>query len=196
MACGLFDRHPRLRIILGHMGEGLPYSMWRVDHRNGWVKAPPKHKAKKKICDYFNANFFLTTSGNFRTQTLIDAMLDRWAKSYAEEFDRIAGANPDPVTTIRAHIEATRRSDASSNANAKAASLMATLLQTPEHLASTRRWYRQRLAALDTGTEEGRRARLALLATEGAFTVRFLGLMDMDENEWTEVMEDIAAMLR
>ena len=73
---GLFDAHPKLRIILGHMGEGLPYSMWRVDHRNGWVKAPPRYKAKKKICEYFSQHFYLTTSGNFRTQTLIDAMLE------------------------------------------------------------------------------------------------------------------------
>jgi 2,3-dihydroxybenzoate decarboxylase len=50
--------------------------MWRIDHRNGWVKAPAKHKAKRKIRDYFNENFYLTTSGNFRTQTLIDAILE------------------------------------------------------------------------------------------------------------------------
>jgi 2,3-dihydroxybenzoate decarboxylase len=73
---GLFDEYPRLQIVLGHMGEGLPYSMWRIDHRNAWVKTKHKHKAKKKIVDYFNANFHLTTSGNFRTQTLIDAMLE------------------------------------------------------------------------------------------------------------------------
>jgi gamma-resorcylate decarboxylase len=76
MGSGLFDQYPRLRIILGHMGEGLPYSMWRIDHRNGWVKAPPRYKAKKKICEYFNQHFYLTTSGNFRTQTLIDALLE------------------------------------------------------------------------------------------------------------------------
>jgi gamma-resorcylate decarboxylase len=76
MGSGLFDAYPRLTIILGHMGEGLPYSMWRVDNRNAWVKAPPRYKAKKKIADYFHANFFLTTSGNFRTQTLIDAILE------------------------------------------------------------------------------------------------------------------------
>jgi 2,3-dihydroxybenzoate decarboxylase len=58
------------------MGEGLPYSMWRIDHRNAWVKAPHKHKARRKIRDYFNENFYLTTSGNFRTQTLIDAILE------------------------------------------------------------------------------------------------------------------------
>lgn len=73
---GLFDAYPRLTIILGHMGEGLPFNMWRIDNRNAWVKAPPKHKAKKKVAEYFNGNFYLTTSGNFRTQTLVDAMLE------------------------------------------------------------------------------------------------------------------------
>jgi len=76
MASGLFDRHPGLKIILGHMGEGLPYSMWRVDNRNAWVKVPKSYPAKKPLADYFQANFYLTTSGNFRTQTLIDAMLE------------------------------------------------------------------------------------------------------------------------
>jgi predicted TIM-barrel fold metal-dependent hydrolase len=76
MGSGLFDAYPGLTVILGHMGEGLPYSMWRIDNRNAWVKAPPRYKAKKKIADYFHANFFLTTSGNFRTQTLIDAILE------------------------------------------------------------------------------------------------------------------------
>ncbi|ARP97691.1 amidohydrolase family protein [Pseudorhodoplanes sinuspersici] len=76
MASGLFDQHPNLKIVLGHMGEGLPYSMWRVDNRNGWVKEPPRYPAKKKLGEYFQNNFWLTTSGNFRTQTLIDAILE------------------------------------------------------------------------------------------------------------------------
>ena len=76
MASGLFDRHPRLQIVIGHLGEGLPYSIWRVDHRNAWTKAPPRYPAKKKLGDYFRDNFHLTVSGNFRTQTLIDAILE------------------------------------------------------------------------------------------------------------------------
>lgn len=76
MASGLFDEHPALQIILGHMGEGLPYSMWRVDHRNSWMKLAPTYPAKRLLGDYFRENFFITTSGNFRTQTLIDAMLE------------------------------------------------------------------------------------------------------------------------
>jgi 2,3-dihydroxybenzoate decarboxylase len=76
MGSGLFDECPKLKIVLGHMGEGLPFSMWRVDNRNAWVKAPPRYRAKKKIAEYFNSNFYLTTSGNFRTQSLIDAILE------------------------------------------------------------------------------------------------------------------------
>ena len=76
MGSGLFDDYPDLKIILGHLGEGLPYSMWRVDNRNAWVKTAPAYPAKKRIAEYFHANFWLTTSGNFRTQTLVDAMLE------------------------------------------------------------------------------------------------------------------------
>ncbi len=76
MASGVFDAHPKLKIILGHLGEGLPYSIWRVDNRNAWVKTKPAYPAKKKLGDYFRSNFWLTTAGNFRTQTLIDALLE------------------------------------------------------------------------------------------------------------------------
>jgi len=76
MGSGLFDKYPRLKIILGHMGEGLPFNMWRVDNCNGWVKERHNYPARRRIADYFNENFYLTTSGNFRTQTLINTMLE------------------------------------------------------------------------------------------------------------------------
>ena len=76
MGSGLFDAYPRIQIVLGHMGEGLPFSMWRIDNRNAWAKTTPKYPAKRKIAEYFNENFHLTTSGNFRTQTLVDAMME------------------------------------------------------------------------------------------------------------------------
>lgn len=76
MGSGLFDEYPKLSVIIGHMGEGLPYNMWRVDNRNAWVRAPLGHRARQPIAYYFRENFFITTSGNFRTQALIDAMLE------------------------------------------------------------------------------------------------------------------------
>jgi 2,3-dihydroxybenzoate decarboxylase len=76
MGSGLFDEHPKLNIVLGHMGEGLPYSMWRIDYCNEWMDRGHKCPAKRKMHEYFQQNFWLTTSGNFRDQTLIDALLE------------------------------------------------------------------------------------------------------------------------
>src|SRR5215470_7505878 len=73
---GLFDRHPRLAIILGHLGEGLPYYLWRIDNRNGWMKAGHKYAAKKQVADYFRANFHVTTSGHFSTPAMLDAVAE------------------------------------------------------------------------------------------------------------------------
>ena len=74
MGSGLFDKHPRLKIILGHLGEGLPYNMWRLDHR---LKINSRGiPAKKPLSEYFRTNFYLTTSGNLRTQSLLDALLE------------------------------------------------------------------------------------------------------------------------
>jgi gamma-resorcylate decarboxylase len=76
MGSGLFDAYPKLQVILGHMGEGLPYSLWRIDNHNKWMRAQNRYPAKRKIADYFRENFYITTSGNFRSQALIDAMLE------------------------------------------------------------------------------------------------------------------------
>jgi 2,3-dihydroxybenzoate decarboxylase len=76
MGSGLFDAYPGLQIIIGHMGEGLPYSMWRIDNLTKWMSKQNSYPAKRKIAEYFRHNFFITTSGNFRTQSLIDALLE------------------------------------------------------------------------------------------------------------------------
>lgn len=76
MGSGLFDTHPNLTIIIGHMGEGLPAMMWRIDNRNAWVKMPKSHSAKHDISHYFQNNFYITTSGNFRTQSLVNAIME------------------------------------------------------------------------------------------------------------------------
>ena len=60
----------------GSHGRGLPFSIWRVDYHNAWVNFGQAYPAKKKIGEYFSQNFHITTSGNFRTQSLVDAMLE------------------------------------------------------------------------------------------------------------------------
>jgi len=58
---GLFDRVPRLKIIVGHMGENLPYSIARAEMVLGRGAAD----LKRSLGEYFRENFYLTTSGYF-----------------------------------------------------------------------------------------------------------------------------------
>jgi predicted TIM-barrel fold metal-dependent hydrolase len=75
MGSGLFDEYPKLQFILGHLGEGLPCNVWRIDNRiSRTLGARPK--AKQTISHYLRENFYITTSGNFRTQTLTEVMLE------------------------------------------------------------------------------------------------------------------------
>jgi len=74
MASGLFDEYPRLKVILGHLGEGLPLGIWRVDHRIARAGVTPR--AKRPMSHYLRENFYITTSGNFRTQALINVILE------------------------------------------------------------------------------------------------------------------------
>src|SRR5580765_8565964 len=75
MGSGLFDKYPKLAIIIGHMGEGLPFHIWRVDNTNAWVGHRHVYPASRKIADYFNANFHITVSSNFCTPALLTALL-------------------------------------------------------------------------------------------------------------------------
>jgi 2,3-dihydroxybenzoate decarboxylase len=76
---GLFDEYPRLKIVLGHLGEGIPAQLWRIDGRNGWMKEPHRYAAKKSVGDYFRQHFHLTTSGNFHTPSLVNAITEMGA---------------------------------------------------------------------------------------------------------------------
>jgi 2,3-dihydroxybenzoate decarboxylase len=104
---GLFDRYPRVNVLLGHLGETLPFGIWRVQHiinRRGMCK-----DLKKPIISYLADNFFITTSGNFRTQALLNTMLEvssdrilfstdypyESAEEAAEWFDNCTISEPD-----------------------------------------------------------------------------------------------------
>jgi 2,3-dihydroxybenzoate decarboxylase len=104
---GLFDRYPGVSVILGHLGETLPFGIWRVQHiinRRGICK-----DLKKNIISYLADNFFITTAGNFRTQALFNTMSEvssdrilfstdypyESAQEAAEWFDNCPISEPD-----------------------------------------------------------------------------------------------------
>jgi predicted TIM-barrel fold metal-dependent hydrolase len=93
MVSGLFDRLPELTIVLGHMGELLPFAVQRTEQRLSHI---PSMKLERLPQQLLRENFFLTTSGNFHTPSLIGAMLqvgaDRMLFAADYPFERTSDA--------------------------------------------------------------------------------------------------------
>ncbi len=67
---GLFDRHPGLRVIVGHMGENLPFS---IDRAAGALALMTSH-LRRPVAEYFHRHFWMTTSGYFTADSFHRAL--------------------------------------------------------------------------------------------------------------------------
>ncbi|MGA2677097.1 MAG: amidohydrolase family protein [Methanobacterium sp.] len=69
---GAFDQYPKLQFIIGHMGEGLPFMLQRID------RSLPKEviKLEKSVAEYLRENINYTFSGLNYTQTFLDLFLE------------------------------------------------------------------------------------------------------------------------
>ena len=116
VASGVFDRFPKLQLIIGHMGENIPFSLARAEER----LTPVTSHLQRRVSDYFHANFHITTSGYFALQPLLCALTvfgaDRiiFAVDYpyspntaGRNFLNIAPLSPDDLEKI-AHLNAER----------------------------------------------------------------------------------------
>jgi hypothetical protein len=63
---GLFDRLPDLQLIIGHMGEGLPYAL----ARSSAVLSRAASNLRQPVAAYFQSNIHITTSGYFTQSPL------------------------------------------------------------------------------------------------------------------------------
>ena len=65
---GVFEDFPNLKLVVGHLGEFIPFNLWRIDARMAF--SPRGYRGKRPLGDYFRENFWITTSGNFCDATL------------------------------------------------------------------------------------------------------------------------------
>lgn len=79
MFSGLFDAYPTLKIILGHLGEGLPFAMHRL-HDKSYAGAA-RRGLKKTPLQYLKDNLVVTTSGNWYEPAFVCTLLALGADS-------------------------------------------------------------------------------------------------------------------
>jgi 2,3-dihydroxybenzoate decarboxylase len=64
---GVFDRYPKLRVVVGHLGEGLPFWLFRLDFMHRSMVSSQRYAGakalKRKPSDYLRENVWVTTSG-------------------------------------------------------------------------------------------------------------------------------------
>ncbi|MFZ2737895.1 MAG: amidohydrolase family protein [Burkholderiaceae bacterium] len=67
ITAGVFDRFPKLQLIIGHMGEALPFWAYRLDYMHQATVRSQRYESmkpiKKKPSDYLKENFYITNSG-------------------------------------------------------------------------------------------------------------------------------------
>jgi len=71
IVAGVFDRFPRLQLIIGHMGENLPFSLARADS----VLSQASAKLQRPVAETFHSHFHVTTSGYFTVPPFVCALL-------------------------------------------------------------------------------------------------------------------------
>jgi len=76
---GIFDRFPDVKVIVGHMGEGLPFLRWRFDSR--FAAYPHGVTLALPPSEYFGRNLFITTSGVCSHPALLGAIGEMGAQA-------------------------------------------------------------------------------------------------------------------
>ncbi len=125
---------------------------------------------------------------------LIDALFNRVFASMdkiAEDF--IARAGDSGENWAKAHVLASR--DAETLITERSVALIANFMRSPEYRKGAREYYAAILDRLDLSTLAGRKARLALLACEGAMLLRGFDFHPISAEDWKAIHDDIEAIL-
>ncbi len=96
---GVFDAYPRLRIILGHLGEGLPFAMHRLNDHT-WRSAA-RRGLKKTPLQYLRDNLLVTTSGNWYEPAFLCTLLALGADNILFAIDWPYEANKTGIEFLR-----------------------------------------------------------------------------------------------
>jgi predicted TIM-barrel fold metal-dependent hydrolase len=97
---GVFDAYPRLKIILGHLGEGLPFAMHRMNEHS-WGAAE-RRGLKKQPLEYLRDNLVVTTSGNWFEPAFVCTLLALGADNILFAIDWPYEANKTGMAFLRA----------------------------------------------------------------------------------------------
>ena len=69
---GVFDAYPGVQVIIGHLGESIPFSLWRIEDTLSRVENTGASAFRDTFCEHFH----ITTSGNFSNPALLCCVME------------------------------------------------------------------------------------------------------------------------
>ena len=108
ITAGVLDRFPKLKLVVGHMGEHIPYDLYRIDHKLNRARFPKMGMRKDRLVrDYFGTQVFITTSGHFSTPALLCAIAEIGVDSIMFSVDYPFESIPNACVWFDEHVAQT-----------------------------------------------------------------------------------------
>ncbi|ORY09129.1 hypothetical protein BCR34DRAFT_568835 [Clohesyomyces aquaticus] len=108
ITAGVLDRFPNVKLLVGHMGEHIPYDLYRIDHKLNRARFPKMGMRKDKLVrDYFGSQVFITTSGHFSTPALLCAMAEIGPEAIMFSIDYPFESIPNASVWFDEHVKDT-----------------------------------------------------------------------------------------
>lgn len=124
-------------------------------------------------------------------EALMEAVLARWLVREQARFEARLGERSSDRDRMLAHVRLT--AELTHEESTSVAGLMTALASVKDAESSLARWYRARAGTLEAKTDQARRLRLAFLAAEGAYYLRYVFGFPISDEMWNEIFSDLGA---
>lgn len=121
---------------------------------------------------------------------LIDALMGRWMQHEADRYTAELGDAESPGARLSAHLRCTY-DELLNGRGQRVATLLAVLASEGLQSDSMRRWYQDRVGDLTAASAAERQRRMAYLAAEGAYFLRCIVGLEVDDAIWAEIFADL-----
>ncbi len=126
-------------------------------------------------------------------EAMIEALLVRWINREGKQYQTILGEDSTADARLKAHLQSTQREE--SDVGRTVSAMLATLASSGFASSEMQSWYLVRMDGLDANDNESRQRRLAYLAAEGAFLLRNLVGLKIDDDKWASIFRDIDELI-
>jgi AcrR family transcriptional regulator len=127
-------------------------------------------------------------------EAMVEALLERWLRHERLAYDEEVGTGATLKERVRRHIKMTKKE--SEETNSRLAAVLAAQVGESRPNTAMANWYGARVGDLSAGTQEERLQRIAFLAAEGAFFMRYIVGYPITDRLWRELFRDLTRFVK